>query len=139
MDTTVRWAMASALTTQAPVMTLVHVAWRAGSAYNKWLGHPLVHVLLRIKARRNPQWHATKVPADFWLEDEEAYKARNKAITAGALVLMIANSQGAEKLLCPMLTHCLEREVHHMGGVEYQDPHAHEIPLGGCLRANMPG
>ena len=139
MDTTVRWAMASALTTQSPVMTLVHVAWRAGSAYTKWLGHPLVHVLLRVKARRNPQWHATKVPADFWLEDEEAYKARNKAITAGALVLMIANSQGAEKLLCPMLTHCLEREVHHMGGVEYQDPHAHEIPLGGCLRANMPG
>ena len=36
------------------------------------------------------------VAADFWLEDEEAYKVRNKAITAGALVLMIANSQGAE-------------------------------------------
>ena len=131
MDMTVRWAMASALTTQNPVMTLVHVAWRAGSAYTKWLGHPLVHVLLRVKARRNPRWHATKVPADFWLEDEEAYKARNKAITAGALVLIVSNSQGAEKFLCPTRTHCLEREVRHMGVVEYQDPDAHDFPLGG--------
>ena len=65
MDTTVRWAMASALTTQASVMTLVHVAWRAGSAYTKWLGHPLVHVLLRVKACCNPRGHATKVPTDF--------------------------------------------------------------------------
>ena len=123
--------MASALTTHAPVMTLVHVAWRAGSAYTKWLGHPLVHVLLKVKARRNPRWHATKVPADFWLEDEEAYKACNKAITAGALVLLIANSQGAENSLCPTQTHCLEREARHMGGVEYHDPHAHDFPLGG--------
>ena len=120
-----------ALTTQAPVMTLVHVAWRAGSAYTKWLGHPLVHVLLRVKARRNLRWHATKVPANFWLEDEEAYKARNKAITARALVLMIANSQAAEKFLCPTRTHCLEREVRHMGGVEYRDPHAYDFPLRG--------
>ena len=39
----------------------------------------------------HPRWLATKVPAEFWLEDEEAQKARNKAITAGALVFMIAN------------------------------------------------
>ena len=90
-----------------------------------------MHVLLRVKARRNPQWQATKVPAHFWLEDEEAYKVRNKAITAGALVPMIANSQGAEKFLCPTRTRCLEREVRHMGGVEYQDPDAHDFPLGG--------
>ena len=65
MDMTVRWAMALPSTTQAPVMTLVHVAWRAGSAYTKWLGHPLVHVLLRVKACCNPRGHATKVPTDF--------------------------------------------------------------------------
>ena len=62
MDTTVRWVMASALTTLAPVMTLVHVAWSTGSAYTKWLYHPLVYVfnvLLRVKARRDPWWHAT--------------------------------------------------------------------------------
>ena len=121
MDTTVRWAMALALTTQVPLMTLVHVAWRAGSAYTKWLGHPLVHVLLRVKARRNPQWRAAKIaklPADFWLEDEEAYQARNKAIKAGALVLVIASSQGAENFLCPTRTHCLGREVCHMGAVK---------------------
>ena len=41
------------------------------------------------------------MPADFCLEDEEAEKAHNKAISAGALVLLIANSQGAEKILCP--------------------------------------
>ena len=131
METTVRWAMASALNTQAPMMTLVHVAWRAGSACTKWLGHPLVHVLLRIKTHRNPRWHATKVPAEFGLEDDEACKARNKAITAGALVLMIANSQGAEKFLCPTRTFCLEWELRQMGCVEYQDPHAHDFPLGG--------
>ena len=90
-----------------------------------------LHVLLRVKARCNPRWHATKVPADFWLEDEEAYKVRNKTITAGALVLMIANSQGAEKFRCPTRTHLLEREVRHMGVVEYQDPYAHDFPLGG--------
>ena len=73
-----------------------------------------MHVLLRVKARRNPRWHATKVPADVWLEDEEAYETRNKAIAAGSLVLMIANSQEAEKFLCPMWTHCLEREVPHL-------------------------
>ena len=96
-----------------------------------------MHVLLRVKARRNPQWQATKVPAHFWLEDEEAYKVRNKAITAGALVPMIANSQGAEKFLCPMRTHYLEREVRHIGGMEYQDPHAHE--LGGMSARQYPG
>ena len=96
MDMTVRGAMASVRTTQSPVMTLMHIAWRTGSAYIKWLGHPLVHVLLNVKARRNPRWHATKVPADFWLEYEEAHTARNKAITAGALMLLIAKSQGAE-------------------------------------------
>ena len=73
MNMTVRWAMASALTTQAPVMTLVHVAWRAPSAYTKWLGHPLMHVPLRVKARRNPRWHAIKMPADFWTEDGLGY------------------------------------------------------------------
>ena len=98
-----------------------------------------MHVLLRVEARRTPRWHATKVLADFWLEDEEAYKARTKAITAGALVLMTANSQGAEKFLCPTRTHCLERGVPHMGGVEYQDPNAHIFLWEYCLRANMPG
>ena len=131
MDIAVRWALASALTTQAPVMTLVHVAWRTGSACTKWLGHPLVHVLLRLKGRRNPQWHATRVPADLWREDEEAYKARHKAIQAGTLMLIIANSQEAEKFLCPIRTYCLEHEVHHPGGVEYQDPHTHYFILGG--------
>ena len=103
--------------------------------YTKWLGHPLVHVLLRVEARHNPRWHATKVVADFWLEVEEAYKARYKAITVitvGALGLMIANSQGAEKFLCPTWTHCLKRDLRHMGVVEYveyQDPHAHDFPL----------
>ena len=138
MDTTVRWAMASTLTTQAPVMTLVRVAWSAGSAFTKWLGHPLVHDLLRLKARRNCRWHALKAPADFWLEHEEAYKARRKTIQAGALVLVIANSQGAEKFLCPIRTHCLEREVRHLGGVEFQDPLTHDFPLA-SLCGNMPG
>lgn len=67
------------------------------SAYTKWLGHPLVHVLLKIKACRNPQWQATKVLADFWLEDEEAYKARNRGISGGMMVRLVANRQGVEE------------------------------------------
>ena len=39
----------------APVVTMVHVTGREGYAYTKWLGHPLMHVLLRAKARRNPR------------------------------------------------------------------------------------
>ena len=103
--------MASALTTQAPVMILVHVAWRAESTYTKWLGHPLVHVLLMIKARLNPQWHAinaTNTPAHFWPKDEEAYKARTKANRIfGACECEQPRGRG---LLCPMLTQCLEQE-----------------------------
>ena len=42
------------------------------------------------------------MPADFWLEDEDADQARNKAYkanSAGTLVLMTANSQGSNALL----------------------------------------
>ena len=85
--------MACALTSQAPVMTPVHAASKPDSAYSKWLGHFLVHVLIRTKACRNPQWQAAKVPADFWLEDEEAYKARNRGISGGMMVLLIADCQ----------------------------------------------
>ena len=43
--------MASTRTTQALMMTLVYVAWRAGFAYTKCLGlgHPVVHVLARVR------------------------------------------------------------------------------------------
>ena len=126
MDKTIRWAMASALTTQAPVMTVVHVASKPDSAYTKWLGHPLVHVLLKIKARRNPQWQAVKVPADFWLEDEEAYKARNRGISGGMMVLLVANRQGVEEYLNPSHTACLARGVSDLGGMEFCDPHIHD-------------
>ena len=78
-------------------MTVVHVAPTPDSGYTKWLGHPMVHVLLKIKARRNPQWQAAKVPADFWLEDEEAYIVRNRGISGGMFVLLIANRQGAQE------------------------------------------
>ena len=53
MDTAVRWAMASALTTQDPVLTIMNLNVQPASACTKWLGHPLVHVMLRIQPRRN--------------------------------------------------------------------------------------
>ena len=77
------------------MMTLVHVASKPDSAYTKWLGHPLAHVSIRIEARRNPQWQAAKVPADFWLRDEEAYKAHNRGILGGMMVLLIADCHPA--------------------------------------------
>ena len=127
--------MVSALVTQAPVVTLVHVAGRAGFAYTNWLGHPLVHVQLRVKACRHPQRHAAKLSADFWPEDEEAYKACNEAgASASALVLMIANSQGVENILCPTRTDCLERarEARHLRNVECRKSHTHDFERHGC-------
>ena len=117
-------------TTQAPVMTVVHVSSKLDSAYTKWLGHRLVHVLLRIKAGRNPQWQAAEVPADFWLEDEEAYKVRNRGISGGMLMLLIANRQGVQEYLNPSQTGHLAGGVSHLGGVEFCDPHVHDFPVG---------
>ena len=71
------------------------------------------------------------MPADFWLEDEGAYTARNKAISGGVLVLLIANTQGAERFLSPLRMDCLRTEVSQLGGIEYHDPQAHDFPLGG--------
>ena len=81
MDTAVGWAMASALTTQEPVLTIMNLSLQPRSACTKWLGHPLVHVMLKIQPRRNANWCASRVPADFCLEDESAYKARSQSIS----------------------------------------------------------
>ena len=55
--------------------------------------------MLKIQPRRNANWCASRVPADFWLEDESAYKARNQSISGAMLVILIANKQGAEEYL----------------------------------------
>ena len=83
--------MASALTTQDPVLTIMNLSLQPRSACTKWLGHPLVHVMLKIQPRRNANWCASRIPADFWLEDEPAYKARSQSISSAMLVILIAN------------------------------------------------
>ena len=60
MDTAVGWAMASALTTQDPVMTIMNLNVQPASACAKWLEHPLVHVMLKIQPRRNANWSASR-------------------------------------------------------------------------------
>ena len=97
MDKAVRWAMASALTTAAPVLTIMPLSWRRNAAYTKWLGHPLVHVLLKCSPQDS--LGALRTPADFWLEDETVYLARTRGMAGGMLVLVIANRQGAESYL----------------------------------------
>ena len=71
MDKAMKWAIASALTIDGPVMTVLHLASKTNLAYIKWLGHPLVHVLMKCL----PRGRATRIPADFWVEHEEAYNA----------------------------------------------------------------
>ena len=94
MDKAVRWAMASALTASLPVLTFMPLSGKRKAAYTKWLGHPLVHVLLRCSVTGTGE-SALRTPADFWLEDETAYQARNKGIGGDMLVIAIANQQGS--------------------------------------------
>ena len=130
MDTTVRWAMASALTTQDPVLTIMNLSLQPRSACTKWLGHPLVHVMLKIQPWHNANWCASRVPADFWLEDESAYKARSQSISGAMLVILIANRQGAQEYLSSARLACMREGLLPMGGVEYNDPTGHAFPDG---------
>ena len=70
MDTAVRWAMASALTAQDPALTIMNLNEPPASActvncVSNWQEHPLVHVMFKIQPRRNANWCASRVPADF--------------------------------------------------------------------------
>ncbi len=58
--------MASAMSTDQPVLTVRSLAYKSSSAYTKWPRHPLVHILLECKhpTRGND---TLRIPADFWL------------------------------------------------------------------------
>ena len=43
-----------------------------------------------------PRGGAPRIPADFWVEHQEAYNVRGKGLSSGLLVILIANRQGAE-------------------------------------------
>ncbi len=45
MDEAVRWAKASVLSTDQPVLTIMSLAYKSSSAFTKWLGHLLVQIL----------------------------------------------------------------------------------------------
>ena len=88
--------MASALSTDQPLLTVISLAYKSSSAFTKWLGHPLVHILLKCKRPRSNN-NTLCIPADFWLEDETVYKAPNKDVTQAMLVVLVANRQGASE------------------------------------------
>ncbi len=88
--------MASALSTDQPVLTFMSLAYKSSSAFTKWLGHPLVHILLKCK-RPTSGNDTLRIPADFWLEDETVYKARNKDVAQAMLLVLVANRQDASE------------------------------------------
>ncbi len=96
MDKAARWAMASALSTDHPVLTVMSLAYKSNSAFTEWLGHPLVHILLKCK-RPTSSNDTLRIPADFWLEDETVYKARNKDVAQAMLIVSVANRRSASE------------------------------------------
>ncbi len=131
MDKAVRWAMASALITDQPVLTVMSLAYKSSSAFTKWLGHPFVHILLKCKrpARGND---TLRIPADFWLEDESVYKVRNKDVADAMMVLLVANRQGANTYCNAESLDALQASVANLEGIEIARPLEGSFPEGGA-------
>ncbi len=131
MDKAVRWAMASALITDQPVLTVMSLAYKSSSAFTKWLGHPLVHILLKCKrpARGND---TLRIPADFWLKDESVYKVRNKDVAEAMMVLLVANRQGASGYCNAESLDALQASVANLEGIEIARPIEGSFPEGGA-------
>ena len=51
MEKAVRWALVSAIEADQPSLTAFVLPWWPDSAYFKWMDHPLVHSVARIKGR----------------------------------------------------------------------------------------
>ena len=51
MDKSVRWAIISAAHSSMPALTAFVLPWWEDSAYFKWMEHPLVHRITRVKAK----------------------------------------------------------------------------------------
>ena len=127
MDKAMRWAIASALTIDGPVMTVLHLASKTNSAYTKWSGHPLVHVLMKCL----PRGGAPRIPADFWVEHEEANNAQGKGLSSGLLVILIANRQGAEEVMSRARMEELQQAAHlDLALVDYCQPAIEDFPQG---------
>ncbi len=131
MDKAVRWAMASALSTDEPVLTVMSLAYKSGSAFTNWLGHPLVHILL--KCRRPTSSNDTlRKRADFWLEDETVYKARNKDAAQAMLVVLVADRQGASEYCNSESLGALQASLANLEGIEFARPMEGSFPVGGA-------
>ncbi len=96
MDKVVKWAMASALSTDQPMLNVMSLAYKSSSAFTKWLGHPLVHILLKCECSTS-SFDTLSIPADLWLEDETVYKTRNNDVAQAMLMVLVANRQGASE------------------------------------------
>ncbi len=131
MDKAVRWAMASALITAQPVLTVMSLAYKSSSAFTKWLGHPLVRILLKCK--RPARGNGTLcTPADFWLKDKSVYKIRNKDVTEAMMMLLVANRQGASGYCNAESLDALQASVANLEGIEIARPIEGSFPEGGA-------
>ena len=71
-------------------------------------------------------------PADFWLEDETVYEARNKGIGAAILVILVANRQGAIEHCKAEALEAMQASFAHLEGVEVTRPDVESFPEGGA-------
>ena len=85
----------------------------------------------------SPWWRAAKVLADFWLEDEEAYKARNKynkAVDVTGLSAHDCKTPRGRKLPVPSTATMSGTGGPSPGRCVVPGPHAHDFPLGSLRR-----
>ena len=131
MDKAVRWAMASALSTDQPVLTVMSLAYKGSSAFTKWLGHPLVHLLLKCKPPASGN-DTLCIPADIWLEDQSVYKVRNKDVAQAMLVVLVAKRQGASEYCNSESLDALQASLANLEGIELARPMEGSFSEGGA-------
>ena len=79
-----------------------------------------------------PQGGAPRIPADVWVEHEEAYNARGKGLSSDLLVILIANRQMAEEFMSQARMEELQQAAHLDSALmEYCHPAIEDFPQGG--------
>ena len=102
---------------------------KSTSAFAKWLGHPLVHILLKCKPHGNSH-DALRTPVDFWLEDETVHKTRSRGLGVAMLIIIVANRQGVVKFCGSEALDAMQALVAPLEGIEMARPNVETFPIG---------
>ncbi len=96
MDIAVRWAMGYALITDQPVPTAMSTSVQEQLSLHKVSGASACPHPAEMQAPSKGQ-NTLRIPADFWLENESAYKVRNKDVAEATMMLVVANRPSASE------------------------------------------